>query len=95
MPRWLVVRRQPPQQRLLLRALAREPASQLLAGAFLRAHGLGSVGGVQHAARQLELHDLIQRDLDDGVWRVVDPILALWLRGQEQQHLDAVPEGEP
>jgi hypothetical protein len=74
-------------QRLLLRALAREPTKKLLASAYLRTHHLGSVGGVQHSARHLEELDLIERDEDGEYWRIVDPILALWLKHQEEERI--------
>jgi hypothetical protein len=69
-----------PHQRLLLKAIALEPAMKILAGGYIQRHGLGSTGGVQHSARQLEDLDLIERQGDRGPWQLVDPILAMWLR---------------
>jgi hypothetical protein len=68
----------PPQQRLLLRALAREPARQVMAKDFVRAHHLGSATGIGHSVKQLAALDLIADD--DGVWQVVDPLFGDWLQ---------------
>ena len=68
----------PPQQRLLLRALAREPAQQVMAKNFVRTHQLGSTNGIGHSVKQLATLDLIADD--DGPWQVVDPLFAVWLR---------------
>lgn len=68
-----------PHQRLLLKAIALEPAKKILAGGYIQRHGLGSTGGVQHSARQLEDLDLIERRGDQELWQLVDPILAMWL----------------
>lgn len=85
-----------PQQRLLLRAVAAEPAERLLAAAYLARHGLGSIGGVQHAARALEQLDLIEREepadgkpAPAGPWRLTDPMLARWLQARGQEQLPA------
>lgn len=74
-------------QRLLLRALAQEATSKLLANAFIQKYGLGSVGGVQHSARLLEELDLIEKDEDSGCWRLVDPVFALWLTRQMEERI--------
>ena len=76
-----------PHQRLLLQALAREPTPKLLASGYIQKHRLGSVGGVQHSSRQLEELDLIEKDEETGRWRLVDPILAVWLRMQMEEKL--------
>jgi hypothetical protein len=76
-----------PHQRLLLQALAKDPTPKLLASAYIQKHGLGSVGGVQHSSRQLEELDLIEKDEETGGWRLVDPILAAWLRMQMDEKL--------
>ena len=85
-----------PQQRLLLRAVAAEPAERLLAAAYLARHGLGSIGGVQHAAKALEQADLIERQeaaggkpAPAGPWRLTDPMLARWLQARGQEQLPA------
>jgi hypothetical protein len=77
----------PPHQRLLLQALSREPAQKLLASSFVQKHNLGSVGGIQHSAKQLEDLDLIEKDEEKGFWRLVDPVFALWLRMQREEKL--------
>jgi hypothetical protein len=76
-----------PHQRLLLQALAKEVTPKLLASGYIQKHGLGSVGGVQHSSKQLEELDLIEKDEETGVWRPVDPILAIWLRMQMEEKL--------
>jgi hypothetical protein len=76
-----------PHQRLLLQALAKEPTQKLLANDYLRNHRLGSVGGVQHSVKQMEELDLIEKDEETGFWRLVDPMLALWLRRQMEEKI--------
>jgi hypothetical protein len=70
------------QQRLLLRALAKDPTEKLLAAAYLQKHDLGSVGGIQHATKNLADLDLIEKDSDTGKWRLVDPVLPFWIKQQ-------------
>jgi len=72
-------------QRLLLKALAQQPTAQMLAGAYLRRYSLGSTSSVQHASRVLEEQDLIEKDPGSGLWRIVDPVFALWLRSQTER----------
>lgn len=60
-------------------SLSVEPAKKILAGGYIQRHGLGSTGGVQHSARQLEDLDLIERRGDQELWQLVDPILTMWL----------------
>jgi hypothetical protein len=74
-----------PHQRLLLQALAKEPTQKLLANDYIRNHRLGSVGGVQHSARQIEDLDLIEKDEESGLWRLVDPVFAMWLKMQTEE----------
>jgi hypothetical protein len=74
-----------PHQRLLLQALAKEPTQKLLANDYIRNHRLGSVGGVQHSARQIEDLDLIEKDEESGLWRLVDPVFATWLKMQTEE----------
>lgn len=85
-----------PQQRLLLQAFAAEPAERPLAAAYLARHGLGSIGGVQHAVKALEQLDLIEREEPaggkpgpPGPWRLTDPMLARWLQARGQEQLPA------
>jgi len=70
-----------PQQRLLLRAIAREPAKQIMATKFMRTHNLGSVNAVRNSLKQLELLDYIEKE-PDGVWHVIDPVFTWWLTGR-------------
>jgi hypothetical protein len=76
-----------PHQRLLLHALAKEPANKLFANDYIRNYRLGSVGGVQHSARLVEDLDLIEKDEETGFWRVVDPVLGMWLRKQMEERV--------
>jgi len=78
----------PPGQRRLLQALAHEPTAHLLAAAYVAAHNLGSIGGVQHALRRLEELDLIERADPEGVWSVVDPLFAAWLNRQRERKVE-------
>ena len=74
-------------QRLLLKALAKETTSKLLASGYIQKHGLGSVGGIQHSSKQLEELDLIEKDEETGRWHLVDPIFSIWLRMQMEEKL--------
>jgi len=67
--------------------LAKEETPKLLASGYIQKHGLGSVGGIQHSSRQLEELDLIEEDEVTWRWRLVDPILAIWLRMQMEEKL--------
>ena len=60
----------------LLRALATSPDAKILSSEFIAQHKL-TVGGVQYAQKKLVELDLIEKHND--VWRVVDPIFAVWL----------------
>jgi hypothetical protein len=73
-----------PQQRLLLRAIAREPAKQIMATKFMRTHNLGSVNAVRNSLKQLELLDYIGKD-PDNVWHVIDPVFNWWLNGRVRE----------
>lgn len=79
-----------PQQRLLLRAIARDPARQIMATKYMRTHNLGSVNAVRNSLKQLELLDYIEKD-PDNVWHVIDPVFTWWLKGSiSQEALDSV-----
>lgn len=73
-----------PQQRLLLRAIAQEPAKQIMATKYMRTHNLGSVNAVRNSLKQLELLDYIEKD-PDNVWHVIDPVFTWWLSGRISQ----------
>jgi hypothetical protein len=60
----------------LLRALAASPHAKILSSDYIARHKL-TVGGVQYAQKKLVELDLIEKHND--VWRVVDPIFAVWL----------------
>jgi len=85
------------QQRLLLRALAREPSPQIMAAGYLQRHRLGSVGGIQKSIRALRELDLAERDNDTEPWRLTDAMLARWLngRGEERVAEAGLPAAEP
>lgn len=71
------------QQRLFLRALAKEPTKHPFATGYARTHRLGSLKSIQHSVKQLDLLDLIERDGADML-RVIDPIFAEWLRRDQR-----------
>jgi hypothetical protein len=75
------------QQRLLLHALAKEPTQKILASSYIRKHGIGSIGGIQHALRQLEELDLVEKDEQTGCWNLVDPLFAVWIKGQTEERI--------
>lgn len=70
----------PSQQRLVLRALAREPATRLTSKDYILRHDLGSVTGINFSLTQLERLDFIDQDKKSKVWNVVDPVFAVWLK---------------
>jgi hypothetical protein len=76
-----------PHQRLLLQALAKEPTNKLFANDYIRNYRLGSVGGIQHSVRLVEDLDLIAKDEETGLWKVVDPVFARWLRKQTEERV--------
>jgi hypothetical protein len=76
-----------PQQRLLMQALAVEPTQKVFSIPYIRRHGLGSLGGVQHSMRHLEGLDLIEREEERGLNRMVDPVLEIWLRKQGEERI--------
>jgi hypothetical protein len=68
----------PSQQRMFLRALAKEPTKQPFAKAYTRIHNLGSLSALQNALKQLHQLDLIEQD-EDNYWHIVDPVFRQWL----------------
>jgi len=72
----------PPQQKLLLRALAKEPTDKLMAKEFVRKHDLGTSSSISHSNKQLLNLDYIEEG-DDNIWRVVDPVFSFWLANSE------------
>lgn len=77
------------QQRLLLRAIAREPSPQIMAAGYLQRHRLGSVGGIQKSIHALKELDLAERDSDTAPWRLTDAMLARWLNGRGEERVSA------
>jgi hypothetical protein len=69
----------PPQQRLVLRALAREPVRRVTSKDYILRHDLGSVTGINYSLSQLERLDFIDQERNSKVWSVVDPVFAVWL----------------
>lgn len=68
----------PPQQRLLLRALAKEPTDKLTSKNYFKKHDLGSNTAIIHSAKQLSNLDYIEEG-EDKIWRVVDPLFSIYL----------------
>lgn len=81
----------PLQQRLLLRALAKEPTAKVMANNYVKKHDLGTSSGISHSLKQLTILDYIEEG-GDGVWRVVDPVFSIWLAAGETVKLQAVTE---
>ncbi|WP_161947657.1 AAA family ATPase [Malonomonas rubra] len=71
----------PVKQVALLRALAIDPTTSLYSQEYMKRHDLGSQGAIQNSVKKLVTMDLIEKDAKE-IWRVVDPVLALWLRNQ-------------
>ena len=65
-------------QRLVLRAIAREPGRPLM-GEYRRRHGLPGPSSVQRALDALVKDELVARDAS-GEYRIAEPFLAEWLR---------------
>ncbi len=66
------------QQKKLLRAIAAEPTANLFTTRYMFDHDLGSYGGVQGSLKKLLGLDYIEK-ANDGYYRAVDPVFALWL----------------
>ncbi|MDE6378514.1 MAG: ATPase, partial [Duncaniella sp.] len=65
-------------QKELLSAIARQGrAKSITSSAFIKANALQSASSVQAAAKKLMEKDLIT--VDEGVYRVTDRLLAIWL----------------
>jgi hypothetical protein len=69
-------------QRLLLLALAVEPAASLYSLEYQQRHGLESNTHVQRALTTLTREELVGRD-ERGEYRIVEPFLAEWLLRNE------------
>jgi len=68
----------PPQQRLLLRALAKEPTDKLTSKDYFKRHDMGSMSAIAHSTKQLSNLDYIE-ECEDKIWRVVDPVFSIYL----------------
>lgn len=69
-------------ERLLLLALAAEPASGLYSNDYQARHGLASNTHVQRAVTALEKEDVVGRDRD-GTFTIAEPFFAEWLRREQ------------
>ena len=65
-----------PQIRLL-KLLAEAPCPSLFSSRFVSRNAL-PLATIQHAKKKLVEQDLIEKD-ENGTWRVVDPVFAVWL----------------
>jgi hypothetical protein len=65
-------------QRLVLQALAAEPADGLTSGEFRRRHGLPAPSSVQKAVEALVAAELVHRE-GPGSYRIAEPFLAEWV----------------
>jgi len=68
------------QQIRVLKTIAREPVEKPLGNNYLGRHRLGSQTGVRHSLKHLDTLDLIEKS-DNGIWQLVDPIMAKYLAG--------------
>lgn len=66
------------QQVRVIRTLAGFPAKEMLSGEFISKCALPS-SSVQFARDRLKTEDLIEQEKKTGIWRVVDPVFAMWL----------------
>jgi uncharacterized protein len=69
----------PRTQRLVLQALAAQPAARLLSEEYRARHGLPAASSVQRAAGELVGAELVARSRQ-GVYRIAEPFLAEWVR---------------
>jgi hypothetical protein len=65
-------------QRLVLQALAAEPAAGLTSGEYRRRHGLPAPSSVQKAVEALVAAELVDRE-GPGSYRIAEPFLAEWV----------------
>jgi uncharacterized protein len=66
-------------QRLVLQALAAEPAEAITAAEYRRRHGLPGSSSIQRALDVLVVDELVAR-LGPGSYRISEPFLAEWVR---------------
>lgn len=65
-------------QKMVMKAIAKEPVSALYARDYLARYRL-SVGGAQRALKSLIRRDLVEKDAVSGKYRLTDPVMADWL----------------
>lgn len=82
-----------PVQIRLVTALAQDPTVSPYSIEYMARHGLGSIGGVQGALNKLLTLDYIEKD-NNGAYRVVDPVFALWLKRSTGVTIEAAPDEE-
>jgi hypothetical protein len=69
----------PRTQRLVLQALATEPAVQLLSEGYRARHGLPAASSIQRAVGELVEAELVARS-GRGAYAIVEPFLTQWIR---------------
>jgi uncharacterized protein len=69
----------PRTQRLVLQALAIEPAARLLSEEYRARHGLPAASSVQRAVGELVAAELVARS-GRGAYAIAEPFLAQWIR---------------
>jgi hypothetical protein len=72
-------------QRRVLRTIAAEPTDKPLSHAYIGKHRLGSPGGIRHSINQLISLDLIERNKENNLIEVVDPMFVVYLREQLEE----------
>lgn len=70
-----------PNQRLLARALARQPAKNVMTRDFLDRSGIRSFSSIQRSLATLEEAEKVELGAEG--WQVSDPLFALWLASGE------------
>ncbi len=63
----------------VIRTLAHFPVKEMLSGDFIGRCGLPP-SSVQFARNRLKTEDLIEQEKESGIWKVVDPVFAMWLK---------------
>ncbi len=63
----------------VIRTLAASPTKEMLSGKFIGECGLPP-SSVQFARNKLKADDLIEQGRGSRIWRVVDPVFAMWLK---------------
>jgi hypothetical protein len=76
-----------PKQKLLLTALAKTPTKKIMASSYIHKFRLGSIGGIQNSIKHLEELDLIEKEVQNSFWQLVDPVFAQWLKQHDEEKL--------